>query len=309
MGGHIEQTSELRNATAIAHQMCIERVIRNVRDNPAHTFSLTEMAGIACMSPHHFNRVFRTITGLPPRVFQCLLRMEAAKRMLMMTELTITDVCFETGYSSLGTFTRRFAEIVGVPPSRFRRLLDKPHWGTAPARCPGSGASIVGLVRVPANFTGRVFVGAFPDPIPHGRPAGCSILSTPVDSFRLDEIPSGSYYVAGVGIAQLSGTPEGLLHENVLRARFGPINARCGTVVLEQPLILRPAEMTDAPILIPFWTVFDAAIVGRDESVELESSNLGEVRRPVLAAKLGHVDFARSEDRRSRHVNVVEPRR
>lgn len=254
-----------RDVTAASHQTCVERVIRNVRENPAHTFSLTEMAGIACMSPYHFNRVFRSVTGLPPRVFQCLLRVEAAKRMLLTTGMTITDVCFETGYTSIGTFTRRFAELVGVPPSRFRRLADAPppaadSAGARPFGEPAfraHAASIAGIVRVPASFVGRVYVGAFPGPIPRGRPAGCAVLATPVDTFRIDGLAGGRYHVAAAGIACDADTSASFLHEGVLRASRGPVTALRGVAVLAQPLLLRPASLTDAPILIPFGTMFD----------------------------------------------------
>lgn len=288
MLARVEPLPELREPTSSAHQTCVERVIHTLRDQPAHMFSLAEMAGIAYMSPFHFNRVFRKVTGLPPRVFQCLLRIEAAKRMLLTTGMTITDVCLETGYSSVGTFTRRFGEMVGVPPSTFRRLLDEPARpphatdagpGGEPAD-PSADATIRGIVRVPPGFTGRVFIGAFRGPIPRGRPAGCAVLATPADTFRIEGLERGSYHVAGAAIAHRTGAPENLLHEDILRASCGPVAALGGMSVLAHPLFLRPAEVTDAPILIPFGPAFDAGIIACGEPAPYESSNLGEAAQP-----------------------------
>ena len=111
------------------HRACVERVILRVREHASRSFSLSEMADIAFMSPYHFNRVFRRVTGLPPRVFQMLLRLEAAKRLLASSEMSIVEVCFETGYTSVGTFTRRFTEMVACRRTAFavsRRIADGP---------------------------------------------------------------------------------------------------------------------------------------------------------------------------------------
>jgi AraC family transcriptional regulator len=89
-------------------------------------FALDEMARIAYLSPFYFNRVFRQLTGLPPRRFHTALRIAAAKRLLLTTDLSVTEVCLEVGYQSLGTFTTHFHELVGVSPRELRRLASDP---------------------------------------------------------------------------------------------------------------------------------------------------------------------------------------
>ena len=84
--------------------------------------TLAQMAEVACLSPFHFARVFRQATGIPPAAFFAALQLDRAKRLLLETELSVTEICFALGYASLGTFTTRFAARVGVPPGRFRRL-------------------------------------------------------------------------------------------------------------------------------------------------------------------------------------------
>src|SRR6476619_1111248 len=79
------------------------------------------MGGTAYLSRFHFNRVCREITGLPPVRFHTALRIAAAKRLLLTTDMSVTEVSLEVGYQSLGTFTTHFHELVGVSPRTLRR--------------------------------------------------------------------------------------------------------------------------------------------------------------------------------------------
>src|SRR2546429_4582661 len=87
--------------------------------------SLQDMAGMACLSPHHFTHVFHRITGICPREFLAALRLESAKRLLLTTTRSVTEVCFDVGYSSLGSFTKRFTRLVGISPSHLRELAEQ----------------------------------------------------------------------------------------------------------------------------------------------------------------------------------------
>ena len=75
----------------------------------------------ACLSPFHFQRHFARAFGETPHEFVTRLRMDAAKRLLVSGELPVTEVCLEVGYSSMGTFSSRFASRVGQPPTEYRR--------------------------------------------------------------------------------------------------------------------------------------------------------------------------------------------
>ncbi len=90
--------------TAAVQRQAVERSILRMRDQLDVPLTLDEMAEIAHLSRFHFNRVFAAITGISPRKFLATLRLEYAKRLLLTSEMSITEVCFETGYSSLGTF-------------------------------------------------------------------------------------------------------------------------------------------------------------------------------------------------------------
>ena len=79
------------------------------------------LARVALMSPGHFSRSFRAAYGETPYSYLMTRRIERAKALLRRGDLSVTEVCFEVGCSSLGTFSTRFTELVGVPPSVYRR--------------------------------------------------------------------------------------------------------------------------------------------------------------------------------------------
>src|SRR5262245_59893695 len=73
------------------------------------------------MSAGHLSREFKLAFGESPYSYLMTRRIERAMALLRRGDMTVTDVCFEVGCSSLGTFSTRFTELVGVPPSTFRR--------------------------------------------------------------------------------------------------------------------------------------------------------------------------------------------
>src|SRR5262249_12407032 len=115
-----------RSETADLHERAVQRVICTFRERLDENISLREMAAVAYMSRYHFNRTFRQVTGLPPCRFLTKLRVEAATRMLLDTDHSVTDICLDVGYTSLGTFIRRFSDLLGISPMRLRTLRQSP---------------------------------------------------------------------------------------------------------------------------------------------------------------------------------------
>jgi AraC family transcriptional regulator len=110
-----------------------------MRDRAEGALSLRTMAEIAQLSPYHFARTFRRVTGIPPGEIQTTVRLERAKQLLLTTDLSVTGVCFEVGYESLGTFTTRFTQLVGLSPTRWSRR-SKNQWWQGWIRTTGSGS-------------------------------------------------------------------------------------------------------------------------------------------------------------------------
>ena len=126
--------------------------LRRARDHADRSYAtpvtLDELADVACMSKYHFVRLFKATYGVTPMEHVSQRRIERAQDLLRATNLTVTEVCFAVGFSSLGSFSTRFKAIVGETPTQFqRRYADgAPHipgcfvfmWGLAETDGPGS---------------------------------------------------------------------------------------------------------------------------------------------------------------------------
>ena len=100
-------------------------LLRRVRDRIdreyAQPLDIEALARGAHMSAGHLSRQFRLAYGESPYSYLMTRRIERAMALLRRGELSVTEVCFAVGCSSLGTFSTRFTELVGVPPSIYRR--------------------------------------------------------------------------------------------------------------------------------------------------------------------------------------------
>ncbi len=99
--------------------------LRRVRDRMDREYQLPldveALARGVEMSAGHLSRQFRRAYGESPYAYLMTRRIERAMALLRRGDLGVTEVCFEVGCSSLGTFSTRFTELVGVPPSVYRR--------------------------------------------------------------------------------------------------------------------------------------------------------------------------------------------
>jgi AraC-like DNA-binding protein len=98
--------------------------LRRVRDridrDHALPLDVEALARDANMSAGHFSRAFKKAYGESPYSYLMTRRIERAMNLLRKGDRSVTDVCFTVGFSSLGTFSTRFTELVGVPPSVYR---------------------------------------------------------------------------------------------------------------------------------------------------------------------------------------------
>ena len=240
------------------HLEAVRRVIRAMHERLAEPLTLPELARIAYLSPFHFHRVFRLVTGVPPGRFLAALRMSEAKRLLLESQLSVTDVCVSVGYSSLGTFTTQFAHQVGVGPRQFRRL------GAA-----YGGLAVTEILRAQpgssGNHAGRVFgdihmsrpdmlvtAGLFPGLPALGRPAACTCAHGP-GPFQITGVPDGTYSLLGMAHAP-DATFGDVLIADCHQGRWvgtgdGPVTVRSGHAPRQVRLALAPAADTAPPII------------------------------------------------------------
>jgi AraC-like DNA-binding protein len=98
--------------------------LRRARDQMdrdyAQPLDVEALARTACMSSGHFSRSFRAAFGESPYSYLMTRRIERAMALLRRGDLSVTDVCLEVGCASLGTFSSRFTELVGMSPSAYR---------------------------------------------------------------------------------------------------------------------------------------------------------------------------------------------
>ena len=87
----------------------------------AEPLDIPALAKIAYVSEAHFIRTFRATFGETPHRYLQRRRVERAMFLLRSSDRTVTDICLETGFTSLGTFSRTFTEIVGEPPTVYRK--------------------------------------------------------------------------------------------------------------------------------------------------------------------------------------------
>jgi len=112
--------------------------LRRVRDRIDREFAqpldVEELARGASMSAGHLSRQFRLAYGVAPYSYLMTRRIERAMALLRRGDLSVTEVCFTVGCSSLGTFSTRFTELVGVPPSVYSEQEARATEGL-PAAC------------------------------------------------------------------------------------------------------------------------------------------------------------------------------
>ncbi|MFD4870712.1 helix-turn-helix domain-containing protein [Streptomyces sp. NPDC058412] len=98
--------------------------LRRARDTMdrdyAQPLDVPALANVALMSAGHFSRSFRAAYGETPYSYLMTRRVERAKALLRRGDLSVTEVCFEVGCTSLGSFSSRFTELVGESPSAYR---------------------------------------------------------------------------------------------------------------------------------------------------------------------------------------------
>jgi AraC-like DNA-binding protein len=248
--------------TVPLHYHAVERVILAMHESLDEPLSLEDMASMASLSPYHFNRIFHQITGIPPSRFLYALRLEVAKRLLLTTQFSVTDICYEVGYNSLGSFVTRFTQLVGLSPGSLRRLAAKLDPSSLKEYCQHLTAlshvvslapSLMGQIETPESFTGLIFVGLFSTSIPQSQPIRCTLLTAP-GSYRLTHVPDGHYYVFAAAFTEIDRTQSDFLQETFLHGCVGPVAVHQGQSSQTLDISLRAKSLTDPPILtaLPF---------------------------------------------------------
>jgi AraC-like DNA-binding protein len=251
-----------RGSTIATYYHAVERVIRAMHERLEEPLTLPDMAEIAVLSPYHFNRIFRHITGIPPCKFQAALRLQAAKRLLVTTRMSVTEICFTVGYNSLASFTRNFTGLVGLSPRQLRclaedlqaedfQVLDIPTDVRDEEPAQPIAGTLRGTVTSVVPFSGLIMLGIFTTPIPESQPLACTMLSQP-GSYQICQVPPGDYYLLAAAFDQSERGVTGLLQDTpaLVGMTYEPISVHASGAVVHADMLLRPVQTTDPPILV-----------------------------------------------------------
>lgn len=229
------QTGQLLDETATDLAL---RATRYLRTRFRERVTIGDLSAHLAYSPSHLSRVFTSVVGTSPMDYLAAWRLHEAKHLLITHRLGVAETCHEVGYTSVGTFSRRFLRDVGTPPGSLRRIADRVAERTQPAvslLVPAAGRIRIRL-DIPEKMRRTLgpapyqWVGTFPRPVPSGLPTS-GTLRRHIDEVELPMVPGSPWILATI-------FPDGAnVHEQL--APTNPLVAR--TRVPEEPV---PAPVT-----------------------------------------------------------------
>ncbi|OAB40312.1 helix-turn-helix transcriptional regulator [Paenibacillus antarcticus] len=211
-------------------------------------------------SPFHFTRIFKSVTGISPRRYLSALRMESGKKELLKSPSLLVKVLLAIGFRSVGTFNTKFKENVGVTPKKFRNLsealsaymsqYENQELLLSATNLNSTIQKICCHVEAPDSFSGMIFVGLFPRPIPDQRPIAGTALNRKNRTCTFTNVPEGTYYALIAGIPWSLNPKDYFLLEHCLRGMFPSAIHVMDTTNLDMTIQLRGPLPFDPPIVV-----------------------------------------------------------
>ncbi|HJR05924.1 MAG TPA: AraC family transcriptional regulator [Pyrinomonadaceae bacterium] len=121
----IRRTDELELSRAGLVDRRIRRAVELMHAHLAEELPLEELAAAAYLSPFHFARLFKKLTGLPPHTYLAALRIERARTLLATTDLSVTEIAARVGYANSSHFGKAFRQSNNLTPRAFRAALTR----------------------------------------------------------------------------------------------------------------------------------------------------------------------------------------
>lgn len=250
-----------REMTLAGHRQAIESAIRVMHTHLQERLTLADLASAAYLSPYHFNRVFHHLVGIPPGEYLSGLRLQMARRLLLTTSFSVTDICFEVGYTSPGSFTTRFTQLVGLPPRLLRRrarefslspLEHVTQFSVTPYHAQDQGKNTSsGYITAPVGFQGMICVGLFTRPIPQGTPVTCARLNSS-GFYSFSGLPDGVYYPLAAAFPVAADLRSYFFPgKNLLvGTSTSPLIVRKGRFSGDPDIVLRAPRLMDPPLVM-----------------------------------------------------------
>lgn len=249
-------------------QTAVKQAILSMRERYYEPITLHEIAAEVFVSPFHFSRIFARDTGVTPGRYLTSIRLFEAKRMLLNSPMTVSDIVCSVGYSSVGTFTTRFTQAVGMTPTQYRApeveellVAVAPEYHHLPSledlrragrTCvsvrPAMGGSIVGTVDVPDELKpADILIGVFDSRIPQRGPVAISALPRSGSSeLAINNVPEGDWWVIAVAEPAATGARTPQIYMGNLQRSVSVTAGRVSRVALR----MREVGPTDPPFAI-----------------------------------------------------------
>lgn len=285
-----------RPSTRAGYAQAVERVLGVMHERMVEDWSLESLAELAWMSPYHFNRVFHRMTGLPPGQFLGALRLARAKRLLLTCDRPVTDICFEVGYASVGNFTSRFTQMVGLSPTQLRQLAQEfraehleqvRDFFLRPAAEGPPCAELNGRIEpAPSVRPGPAFIGLFTHAVPQSRPVGCTVAFAPGD-FAIQIPRDGRFFLLAVRWPDSTDPLDLLLEAGPKEpvATAGPVQVERGKIQGRNDLILRPRSVFDPPLLVALPLLLAEKLLGAPAEERQPAAPSPPRRTPVPSVR------------------------
>lgn len=241
----------------------IIQTIEYMKNHLQEDITSEQLAQLVGYSPYHFSRVFKEVTGVPPRHYLSALRIEAGKESLVNPSDSILRAVLRVGFRSTGTFSSKFKQFVGLSPKQFQKNINTLHRfindydiETVLQPLEVLSPSVTCNVVAPPNFKGLIFVGLFPRPIPDQAPIVGTVINQNQTSCTFSNVPEGKYYVLAAAITKSLNPKNYFVLSRALRGiAKEPIDTELHAysfteVTLREPLPFDPPILINLPKLL-----------------------------------------------------------
>lgn len=245
----------LTESTGAARITAVARAVDYMIEHVSEPIQLADVARAGTLSPFHFHRIFREITCTTPARFLTTLRMTEAQHLLLNTKKTVTDICTDVGYSSLGTFISQFGRLTGLSPRRYRAVVEQiggiPIQELTERNIHVAEHGAIGAVTGDRSETYCALLGLFRVNRPREWPSSFQVIETG-RVVRTPRVSDGEYEPIAIGfsptttVLEVLGAPIGTLG----RVGFGvrPLVVRDGQARHAFHVALRRQRRFDPPV-------------------------------------------------------------
>ncbi|WP_440896793.1 helix-turn-helix transcriptional regulator [Amphibacillus sp. Q70] len=247
----------------------IPNILVHMKDRAFEEVTIEEIAAHFGYSKFHFSREFKKLTGFSAADYLSSLKIEHAKQELLQNKRSITDSSFDSGFSSLGTFSTAFAKKTGMSPREYKNQVEslyhlakkyddqKDAANYYVQKKPSEDNNQLSVtIHYPEDYKASItFVGLFNSSIPNHKPIVGTALITQ-SSHTFIHIPDGQYYLLACSIEKTRNPLRYFILDDCLRGkadyplRFPKDSMKQIDVYLREPLPEDPPILINLPKLL-----------------------------------------------------------